>query len=196
VAEWKIEKGKQSCGACGAVFTDGAELFSALLDEKTHFIRKDFCAACWPGVDRERVFAFWLTTCEEKKKVRKYVDESVIMELFTRLGETTEEVKINFRYILALMLMRKKLLKFTDVVQKDGQEYLVLVDTKEDLTYEVLDPRMNEEQIEAAKEEAGKLLNMPFEGEDGAADAPATPQAGGAASGEGGTAAAAGPGGE
>ena len=42
---------------------------------------------------------------EQKKKI--FVDDQVLCEIFERLADTTEPPKLNFRFVLGLILMRK-----------------------------------------------------------------------------------------
>ena len=64
----------------------------------------------WAQFDKSNLLAFWQTVMpasEEKKKV--FVDDEVLCTLFERLAETTEPSKVNFRFVLGLILMRKRL---------------------------------------------------------------------------------------
>jgi hypothetical protein len=90
------------------------------------FFRVDFCEACWDGGKRPEqlaeevvghtktvMFSFWKTTVpaqEQKKKL--LVDDAVLMDVFSRMEGKTEPQEIRFRFVLALILMRKRLLKY------------------------------------------------------------------------------------
>jgi hypothetical protein len=100
------------------------------------FIRVDFCEKCWiegkrpehltaipsdeyqrPAVPLE-MFSFWKTTMplpQQKKKL--LVDDSVLMDVFSRMEGKTQPQEVRFRFVLALILMRKRLLKYEGMVE-------------------------------------------------------------------------------
>jgi len=84
------------------------------------YIRLDFCEACWAADKRPAapasVFCFWKTAIpvpQQKKKL--LVDDAVLVEVFTRLGERQTPEDVRFRFVLALILMRKRLLKYEGI---------------------------------------------------------------------------------
>ena len=158
--DWDIEKTSLACAANGRAFAEEEEICSALYYESPHFIRKDFGAESWPQQDKSRMFSFWRTRLPKKDApVRRFVDDEVILDFFHRLEGDQDPVKRNFRYVLALLLMRKKTLKFKEMRRGDGGEALVLHDRVKDCDYEVVDPHLSEEQIQQVTEEIGKVLN-------------------------------------
>jgi len=59
------------------------------------------------------MFSYWKTTVpaqEQKKKL--LVDDAVLMDVFSRMEGKNEPQEIRFRFVLALILMRKRLLKY------------------------------------------------------------------------------------
>ncbi len=85
--------------------------------ELSPFIRVDFCEKCWDEGKRPpeplTTFSHWKTTVpvpETKKKL--LVDDSVLVDVFARMEGKTEPQEIRFRFVLALILMRKRLLKY------------------------------------------------------------------------------------
>jgi len=76
--------------------------------------RLDVCMEAWEQGHRSpRVFSHWITTVPqptEKKKL--FVDDAVLMNLLIRLADTDQPQRQAFRFVLALILMRKKLLRY------------------------------------------------------------------------------------
>ena len=68
--------------------------------------------------------------------------------------------KARFRYILALVLMRKKILRFADILREDGKEYLILRYPREKRDFKVLDPGLTEEEADTVKEDLAQILNV------------------------------------
>lgn len=161
ITDWEIQKTTLVCATSGREFAEEEEVFSALYDEENAFVRRDYSADCWPPADLARVFSFWKTRAPKKDAPRKmFVDDEVILDFFRRLEGLADERKRNFRYVLALLMMRKKTLKFKEMRRADGEMVMILYDKVSDCNYEVIDPRLSEEQVEQVSEEIGQVLNV------------------------------------
>ena len=85
------------------------------------FERLDISMSAWPEFDKKDLLASWQTTmpqAEQKKKI--FVDDEVLCGLFERLADATEPAKINFRFVLGLILMRKRLLNYETTRNDQG----------------------------------------------------------------------------
>ena len=161
--DWNIAKSLHRCSHCDKEFAEEEPYFSALYDAGPEFARKDFCTGCWSSSEgglREGAFSFWKTEVPKVDEPRRvFVDDNVIFDFFCRLAsEEHEPVKRNFRYILGLMLMRKKKLKFKDVVRKDGKEYLVLRRSRTHEEHRVLNPDLSDEEMEQVRNDLTQIL--------------------------------------
>jgi len=162
--DWNIQKSTRQCAGCSRQLAEGDEHFSALFDRGTLFERQDFCPPCWQARDAAAVFSFWKTRIPTREEERKLlVDDSVLLDFFLRLtseeGELPEH-KVKFRYILALVLLRKKILKFIDILREDRREFLVLRYAKEKLDFRILDPGLTEEEADTVKDDLAQILNV------------------------------------
>jgi len=161
--DWNIAKSEHRCTTCDKEFGEGEAYHSALYDTGAEFERRDFCVDCWAAPDatcRDEAFSFWKTVVPTQDQPRKvFVDDAVIFDFFQRLAaEESQPVKRNFRYILGLMLMRKKKLKFKDVVRENGHEYLVLRRSRTKEEHRVLDPKLSEEELLQVRAELTQIL--------------------------------------
>ena len=162
--EWKVERGERRCQGCEAQFQEGDEYYSALLDHGVEFERRDYCHKCWDQArEGAQTFSFWKTRIPFKEEEKKlFVDDAVIFEFFERLENEQEASRVNFRYLLALILMRKKGLKFTDIQHEGGDEFLILKQPKTDREFRVFNPRLSEEQLEQVQQDIGQILDIQF----------------------------------
>lgn len=159
--DWEIGNTSLACAACNQGFVEEQQVFSGLYDEGQTFVRRDFCAECWSKQDKEKVFSYWQTRIPKKDApVRRFVDDDVVLDFFRRLEGNAEPTKMSFRYVLGLLLMRKKVLKFTEFKRTEAGAVLVLHDRLRDCDYEVVDPNLNEEQIQQVTEEVNQVLNV------------------------------------
>jgi len=75
-----------------------------------------------------------------------------------RLEGESEPARVNFRYIVALLLMRRKRLRFEQARTEGDQEILLLRCVRTRNTYRVLNPRLAEEELAAVQEEVFNVL--------------------------------------
>jgi hypothetical protein len=137
----------------------GEEFFGALLETEEGLQRRDFSVDYWEK-EKPEVFCFWKTRLphpEQKKKV--FVDDEMLMAFFERLSEETEAERLNFRFVLALILMRKRRLKYEATKVEQGQELWHLRVVGEKRWVDVINPHLEEEQIEQLSEQMGQVLN-------------------------------------
>lgn len=141
--------------------------------------RIDVSQEAWgEGYRPERLFSYWKSTVPEPNEKKKlFVDDAVLMNLLVRLEDATEPQRLAFRYVLALILMRKKLIRFDGTEERtaevDGQtveqEWWLFTPKldlskgplgkwNEDETLAVLDPHLDESQIEQVTQQLGEIL--------------------------------------
>lgn len=160
--EWTIARAPRRCFDCNAEFAEGQEYFSALIDTGTTFERRDRCPSCWQNAaDRTVAFSFWKTRAPRKQEqTRLLADDDVLWNFFLRLQDDPDPVRQQFCYFLALILMRRRVLKFEDAEKDNGREFLVLRTTRRDRLFRVLNPNLTEEQLDRVKEQIGQILNL------------------------------------
>ena len=158
--EWYINKGSRVCVLCERTFAEEDVYLSALYDENNDFIRKDFCVECWDKKGEGDIFSYWKTKVPKKPEtVQRYANIDVFYDLFNKLEFENDVSRVNFRYVLSLYLMRKKVLKLKTSLKSNGKEYLVLHNVKEGSDTEVLKPQLSKEEVLAVTDEIGKLVN-------------------------------------
>ncbi|MEE9293340.1 MAG: hypothetical protein V3W34_00030, partial [Phycisphaerae bacterium] len=94
-----------------------------------------------------------------EKKKRLLVDDDVLVNFFRRLKDETRLVRLQFRFVLALILMRKRLLKYEETKRADEKEYWVMRLGKEAERHSVLNPRLTDDEIETVSKELGAILH-------------------------------------
>ena len=94
----------------------------------------------------------------QKKKL--FIDDDMLMAFFERLGTETDPEKINFRFVLTLMLMRKRKLKYENSRTEDGKEIWQLRVTGQQETVEVVNPNLTEAEIEELSSQVGQILQV------------------------------------
>ena len=158
---YEVARPHGQCARCDATIEPDQKLMAALRETPEGFERIDVCLNCWEEFDRANVLAFWKTTMprpEAKKKL--FVDDEVLCDLFERLGTAEEPSKLNFRFVLGLILMRKRLLSYESSRTDDaGRELWKMRFRGRQDTLEMLNPHLTEEQVQDVSRQLGDILN-------------------------------------
>ena len=149
-------------GVCAATKRrlEPAEQFYAVLFETPEgFERRDYSLDSWDGPP-SGFFSFWKSRVPEtKEKKQLFISGDALTHLFVRLGDCGEEVKKHFRFVLSLILMRKRLLKYEQTSRQGDSEYWRMLLVRDQSKHEVLNPKMTDEQIEKVSRELGAILH-------------------------------------
>lgn len=156
--QWQIQKTEGRCAGTDKELQPGEEYYAALIDNETEFVRKDYCVQYWDE-NKPKVFSYWKTMIappNEKKKL--FVDNQVLVNFFERLAQEKDNLKLNFRFVLTLILMRKRLVKYIDTKIVDGKEIWTVQLMADKNMHDVINPHLNDEQIEEVSKELSVIL--------------------------------------
>jgi hypothetical protein len=149
------------------------------------FVRVDFCEKCWAEGKRPEqlaiesviegaepsgkleMFSYWKTTVpvpQQKKKL--LVDDSVLVDVFQRMEGKREPQEVRFRFVLALILMRKRLLKYEGMEEgkaAEGQEkapelWKMMPRGEGAASVQVINPHLTAEQITEVSQQLSAIL--------------------------------------
>jgi len=156
--EWTINKPLGQCYGTGRKIEYGEEYFGALVQTEEGLQRRDFSADYWES-QKPQTFCHWKTRLPQPgQKKQLFVDDQMLMAFFERLEKETEQQKVNFRFVLALILMRKRILKYEDTRTDGDKEIWVLRTVGDRQSVEVVNPHLDEGQIEQLSSQIGEIL--------------------------------------
>jgi hypothetical protein len=158
MSEWEVDKPLGQCYGTGRKIEYGEEYFGALVEIDEGLQRRDFCADYWES-EKPNVFCYWrskLPHPDQKKQI--FVDDEMLMAFFERLENETGQEKVNFRFVLALILMRKRRLKYDATRVENGKEIWRLRIVGEKEIVEVINPHLDEKQVEQLSSQIGQIL--------------------------------------
>jgi hypothetical protein len=136
----------------------GDRYYSVLIDEGTTLARKDYSLEGWQGPP-EGAFSFWQGRLPAATAPRRPpIDDEVLLECLGRLEGELEPGKLSFRYVLALLLVRRRKLRLEDARQEGDQEVLTLRCTRTGARYHVIDPHLPDDELEAVQDEVFGVL--------------------------------------
>lgn len=155
------------CSISGETLTPGTKAVAALCEreEDEGFDRFDYSEASWEGTPPpERLFSHWRYLVPNKEDKQDIViDDEVLLDLFERLDGDERPQRVAFRYILALVLLRKRKLQF---VSRDQDEQGELWNLKfrgtDSEPLAVRNPGIEEEEIQDLSDQLGEILQGDF----------------------------------
>jgi hypothetical protein len=158
MTDYQIETNTRRCAASGRDLQAGERVFSVLLDEGGKFVRKDFGQEAWQGPPPQ-AFSFWAGRVPAAQEARRRrIDDDLLLECFRRLEGQAAPDRVSFRYVLALLLLRRKRLKFEEVRTDGDGEVLCLRCAASHALHEVRNPLLAHEEMESVQAEVFKLL--------------------------------------
>lgn len=157
--QWEVQSPTGRCSVTGRPFAEGDEFYAVLFAEGDTFRREDCGKEAWQGPP-EGSFCFFKTRVPVKeKKKRLLVDNDILFSFFLRLAKETEPVRVQFRFVLALILMRKRLLRYEGAKVEDGVEVWRMVQPGEQTEHKVTNPRLTDDQIEGVSQQLSAILH-------------------------------------
>lgn len=158
MTDYQIQGSTRRCCKTGRELKPGERFHSALLDEKGTFSRLDYSPEGWEGPP-PGAFSHWQGKLPKGDKPRRPpIDDDLLVECLTRLEGEKDSSRANFRFVLALLLLRRKRLRLDETRQVDGREVLALRDMKGGAKHEVIDPKLGDGELEVVQDEVFRVL--------------------------------------
>lgn len=176
VMEYKIKKPLGACGRCEQEIALGAPIVSTILLEAAEPARRDFCVPCFDSLERkpEDEFAYWRTRRAGVKETKRVIDFPTLKQLFFRMTEQPGEEYRKICYLVALLLMRKKLLQLKEFVTEGGRDFVVLTAKDREGEIRIEAPSLRAEEFVEMREKLAMLLDVDLEGDGSPAESSAT----------------------
>ncbi|HRU15041.1 MAG TPA: hypothetical protein P5017_04915 [Anaerohalosphaeraceae bacterium] len=160
MAEWEIKKPLGRCSVTGREFAVDEEYYAALVETPQGLERRDFCKEYWEANGPE-VYCFWKTRMPNpQKKKQMFIDPEMLLTFFDRLADETDPEKMNFRFVLMLVLMRQKRLKYESGRMDNGREIWTVRVVGQERTVDVVNPKLTDEQIQQLSGQMSQILQV------------------------------------
>ncbi len=158
MTDYQIQPHTRRCVTTGRDLQPGERYYTALLEIGEQLVRQDFSSQAWQGPPAG-AFSFWSGRVPQPSETTKpRFDDDVLEECFQRLEEQGERSRVNFRYVVALLLIRRKRFRFEQTIDADGVEKLELSNIKTGEKYLVLNPQLTDEQMAEVQSEVFRVL--------------------------------------
>jgi len=190
IEQWHIRSRAHHCAGCGEPFTEGQPIYAAIFPDahSSGYVRRDFSLAAWNDLADapEKPFSTWRSVYHAPQSEAKpdMVKKESAEELLRRLAEEDEEHTENARYILAIMLERKKLLRETDTQATPNGILRIYEHRRDGDVFIIRDPNIPLDQVESIQQDIIDLLENSGRPQPAAEEEPSAAAAPGAGSGE------------
>ena len=129
MADWKLGRRHDACAGCEKTFEDDDPHFSLLSVAEGALVRNDVCPDCFARGGEgagENDLTWWRTRKRAKQSKGPQLDLESVENLFVALEEREEQKLRELRYLLCLVLMRKRRVKIVRVLRlPDGEAFSV-----------------------------------------------------------------------
>ena len=126
--EWRIQRERQKCDKPGCPLLARSEYFAVL--ELPVCTRRDLCQECFQELEvgGRRPPVFWKGRRRADGKKQIVLDLPTLRLMFDRLGEANSEQAGALRYLVALLLLRKRVLKMVEpkTAEEEAADLLVI----------------------------------------------------------------------
>lgn len=169
--QYQVSRPTGLCAATGRPLEPGSVCIACLCErpDDEGFDRLDYSLEAWEsGTRPPRLFSFWRTTVSRSDdRQRLLVDDEVLMDLFERLADDERPQRAAFRFVLALILMRKRLLRFAGrkAGGEGGKEWWLMRPKgvgSDQPPLEVLNPRLADDDVRELTAQLSEVLRGEF----------------------------------
>lgn len=192
--DWTMPRRSDRCAACSREFEPSALLNACLYETPAGYERRDYCTSCTVPAEPAPLGAWRTRRTTPSGRAAATIDKAALLPIFEQLADATDRQHVQFRFVLALLLWRKRVLKLEGTRDEGGAEYWDFTQPATNVVHAVTRPELDEgelEQLSAGLEaliaggELGPLADVgagPAAGPAAATDGPpdATPASDGA----------------
>jgi hypothetical protein len=160
LSEWEIKARSRYCARTHEAFDDGATIYTLLFRDRAGFRREDISENEWQQI-KESVapFSFWKSKFQAPPPAPpEAMPKESVEELLRRLVSEDLPEQLNARYVLALLLERKRTLKQVDTRESEEGRILVYEHAKTGEAFIILDPLLRLDELDSVQQEIYSLL--------------------------------------
>lgn len=158
---WKVGRRAHGCGACEAAFVPGAEVVSVLHEVGDDFDRRDLCRGCFEKERESRPpYSWWSAPLPEPEQRKAVLDQAVARDFLLRLLRENADERASLRYLLCLMLLRKRGVKLLEQFTDGRGDVMVVSVPPDEAQHEVVCVDIDEAESDSLREQLGRLFDL------------------------------------
>ncbi len=160
--DFEIQRCTRKCAATGRAFEPGEAFYSVLQPRDGQVERLDYGEDAWEGPP-ENAVGWWKSAMPGRHTNRlSWAPNDVMLDLFLRWADDPDRREI--RYVLALLLVRRRVMRLEETVPHDddehhgGEELLAVYCPRRDEAYQVPVAIPDPDHAVAIQDELAQLL--------------------------------------
>ena len=159
-ADWEIKSRAHQCSRSGREFVEGEFFYTLLIREGEGFRREDLSEEAWKERnDNIQPFSFWRSKYDPPAPPpAEPLPRDDAEGLLRRLIQENDPAYANVRYILALMLERKRVIR---PLESSDDDMLVYEHLSTGETLVLANPKLSFDRIPEVQREVSALLDPP-----------------------------------
>ncbi len=156
--DWQMPRADTRCAQCAREFAAGEAFVAQLLDVPAGYQRRDLCLTC-PAPGAEVPVATWKARrpLPQPRKTPAF-DRATIYRVFLQLEEADTPAQQQFRFLLALLLWRKRMLRLERSATAGDRELWEFT-AQDNTTHRVARPELDEAELERLSGQLEALLS-------------------------------------
>ena len=160
LSEWEIKTRGRRCARTQEAFDDGVTIYTLLFRDRGGFRREDLSERAWLEIrDSVEPFSFWKSKFQTSPPpAPDLLPKESVEELLRRLLQEDRPEHLNARYVLAIMLERKKILKQVDSRENTEERLLIYEHVKTGEVFIIVDPQLRLDQLDPVQQEVYSLM--------------------------------------
>ncbi len=156
--EQEVQRFTRHCAATGRQLQPGESYYSVLIEHSGCLRRFDYAEDAWPGPP-EGALAWWKSRIQPRSARRSHwAPNDVLLAFFDELVDQPQHQDL--RYVLALLLVRRRVMRLVETIVDAQGEKLVLYCPRREETYHVPVVTPDHQRIELIQQQLCRLLEQ------------------------------------
>jgi hypothetical protein len=145
--DYQLKSIGKTCAGTGKPLEAGSTCHSVLVERNGDLLRLDYSEEGWKGPLEDSV-GEWLALVPDATPKPKVIDTEALMRYFEQLSENPNPAHDQMHYVLALLLLQKRRLRFDGQrTDEDGNEFLQVIGSKSEGPFEIADQELDDTEI-------------------------------------------------
>ncbi len=158
IGEYKLNRPTRQCHALKRPLREGEWYYSVIHESGDDYVRRDYSAEAWTGAPDDAI-GWWkkrMPTTDQRKMV--LAPPEVLIDLLRQMDQVPNKEKT--RYLLALMLMRRRLLRTLETSENDSlaENHFRVEVIADGSTIDVETCEISRRESDSLREELNELL--------------------------------------
>lgn len=160
--DFNIRPISKVCATTGQPLEAGKKCWSVISEIDGKLVRSDISTEAWTGPPEDSIGHWQSEIPADSNAGKKKLDTQSLFDYFVQLTESPNNIELDYQYVLALLLLRKRRLILEASITVDDFPAMKLIGNGGEGPFEVIERELSDEQIT-------KLQNQLFTPESEAA---------------------------